>query len=50
MHTGVGTMSRRLGVTHMILSVHWVGMPHAQVEDTLNLFAEEVMPRVASAS
>ena len=41
---------KRLGVTHMILSVHWVGMPHSQVEDALNMFAEEVMPRVASAS
>ncbi len=38
--------NKRLGVNRMILSVHWVGMPHAQVEDTLNLFAEEVMPRV----
>ena len=38
--------SRRLGVNRMILSVHWVGMPHAQVVDTLNLFAAEVMPKV----
>jgi hypothetical protein len=30
----------------MILSVHWVGMPHSQVVDTLNLFAAEVMPKV----
>ena len=37
---------RRLGVTRMILSFHWLGMPHAQVEDSLHLFAEEVMPRV----
>ena len=39
--------NKRLGVNRMILSVHWVGMPHAQVEDTLNLFAGEVMPLVA---
>jgi hypothetical protein len=40
---------RRLGVNRMILSVHWVGMPHSQVVDTLNLFAAEVMPKVAQA-
>ena len=38
--------NKRLGVNRMILSVHWVGMPHAQVEDTLHLFAEEVKPKV----
>jgi alkanesulfonate monooxygenase SsuD/methylene tetrahydromethanopterin reductase-like flavin-dependent oxidoreductase (luciferase family) len=38
--------NRRLGVNRMILSVHWVGMPHAQVVDTLHLFAAEVMPKV----
>ena len=37
---------KRLGINRMILSVHWVGMPHAQVEDTMQLFAEEVMPKV----
>ena len=38
--------NKRLGVNRMILAVHWVGMPHSQVEDSLHLFAEEVMPRV----
>jgi alkanesulfonate monooxygenase SsuD/methylene tetrahydromethanopterin reductase-like flavin-dependent oxidoreductase (luciferase family) len=37
---------KRLGVTHMVLGLHWVGMPHNQVTDSMNLFAEEVMPRV----
>ena len=41
--------NQRLGVNRMILSVHWVGMPHSQVVDTLNLFATEVMPKVAQA-
>ena len=41
--------NRRLGVNRMILSVHWVGMPHSQVVDTLELFAAEVMPKVAQA-
>ncbi len=38
--------NKRLGVNTMILGVHWAGMPHAQVEDTLHLFAEDVMPMV----
>lgn len=38
--------NKRLGINRMILSVHWVGMPHNQVADTLQLFAEEVMPKV----
>jgi alkanesulfonate monooxygenase SsuD/methylene tetrahydromethanopterin reductase-like flavin-dependent oxidoreductase (luciferase family) len=37
---------RQLGINTMILGVHWAGMPHAQVEDTLHLFAEEIMPKV----
>jgi alkanesulfonate monooxygenase SsuD/methylene tetrahydromethanopterin reductase-like flavin-dependent oxidoreductase (luciferase family) len=38
--------NKRLGVNRMIVAVHWAGMPHSQVEDTLHIFAEEVMPRV----
>ncbi len=38
--------NKRLGVNRMILAVHWVGMPHGQVVDTMHLFAEEVMPKV----
>jgi alkanesulfonate monooxygenase SsuD/methylene tetrahydromethanopterin reductase-like flavin-dependent oxidoreductase (luciferase family) len=40
---------KRLGVTHMVLGLHWVGMPHSQVTDSMNLFAEEVMPKVKQA-
>ena len=39
----------RLGVTHMVLGLHWVGMPHSQVVDSMRLFAEEVMPKVKEA-
>ena len=39
----------RLGVTHMVLGLHWVGMPHSQVTDSMQLFAEEVMPKVKQA-
>jgi alkanesulfonate monooxygenase SsuD/methylene tetrahydromethanopterin reductase-like flavin-dependent oxidoreductase (luciferase family) len=38
---------KRLGVTELILGMHWVGMPNSQVTDSMRLFAEEVMPRVA---
>lgn len=41
--------NRRLGVNRMILSVHWVGLPHSQVVDTMSLFAAEVMAKVARA-
>lgn len=38
--------NKRLGVNRMVLGVHWVGMPQNQVLDSMNLFAEEVMPKV----
>jgi len=41
--------NKRLGVTHMVLGPHWVGMPHSQVTDSMQLFAEEVMPKVKQA-
>ena len=37
---------RRLGVNRMILSVHWVGMPHSTGGRCADLFAAEVMPKV----
>ncbi len=39
--------NKRFGINRMIVAVHWSGMPHSQAEDTLHLFAEEVMPKVA---
>ena len=41
---------RRLGITTLILGMHWVGMPHTQVIESMHLFAEEVAPLVAEAS
>lgn len=41
--------NKRLGVTHMVLGIHWVGMPHSQVAESMHLFAEEVMPKVKQA-
>jgi len=40
---------KRLGVTHMVLGMQGVGMPQSQMLDSLNLFAEQVMPKVAGA-
>jgi hypothetical protein len=42
--------NRRLGVNVIIPEFQWVGTPHSQVLDALHLFAEEVMPRVRSAT
>jgi alkanesulfonate monooxygenase SsuD/methylene tetrahydromethanopterin reductase-like flavin-dependent oxidoreductase (luciferase family) len=40
---------KRLGVTHMVLGMQGVGMPQSQMLESLHLFAEEVMPKVARA-
>ena len=39
----------RLGVTMICVCMHWVGMPQAQTLDAMQLFADEVMPKVAHA-
>ena len=36
----------RLGANHLIVGFQWPGMPQSQVLDAMQLFAEEVMPRV----
>jgi alkanesulfonate monooxygenase SsuD/methylene tetrahydromethanopterin reductase-like flavin-dependent oxidoreductase (luciferase family) len=41
--------NRRLGVNSFVLGMQWAGMPQNQVVDSLHLFAEEVMPKVAQA-
>lgn len=40
---------KKLGITTLIVSFQQVGTPHKQVLDTLQLFAEEVMPGVRKA-
>ena len=42
--------NRRLGITTFILGMDWLGMPHAQVTDSMRLFAEEVVPQVEGAA
>ena len=40
---------RRTGINHLIISTHWPGMEHQAAMDSMQLFAEEVMPRVRGA-
>ena len=37
---------RPTGVNHLIMSTHWPGMEHGVAMDSMQRFAEEVMPRV----
>ena len=39
-------LNRRLGVNHIVASVHWPGMPNSLALDQLQILAEEVMPQV----
>jgi alkanesulfonate monooxygenase SsuD/methylene tetrahydromethanopterin reductase-like flavin-dependent oxidoreductase (luciferase family) len=40
------SLNRRLGVNHIVASVHWPGMPNSLALDQLQILAEEVMPQV----
>jgi alkanesulfonate monooxygenase SsuD/methylene tetrahydromethanopterin reductase-like flavin-dependent oxidoreductase (luciferase family) len=42
-------LERRLGVTHLVASLHWPGMPVSLALDQMQILAEEVMPAVRSA-
>src|SRR5712692_10545325 len=42
-------LNRRLGVNHIVASVHWPGMPNNLALDQLQILAEEVMPQVRQA-
>jgi len=39
-------LNRRLGVNHIVASVHWPGMPNSLALDQLQILAQEVMPQV----
>jgi len=43
-------LNRRLGVNHIVASVHWVGMPNRLALEQVELLAEEVMPAVRQAA
>jgi len=42
-------LNRRLGVNHIVASIHWPGMPNSLALDQLQILAEEVMPQVRQA-
>jgi alkanesulfonate monooxygenase SsuD/methylene tetrahydromethanopterin reductase-like flavin-dependent oxidoreductase (luciferase family) len=42
-------LNRRLGVNHIVASVHWPGMPNSLALDQLQILAETVMPQVRGA-
>ena len=43
-------LNRRLGVNHIVASVHWVGMPNRLALEQIELLAREVMPAVRQAA
>ena len=46
----VTALSRRLGVNHIVASIHWPGMPVSLALEQLHLLAEEVMPAVRQSA
>jgi len=42
-------LNRRLGVNHIVASVHWPGMPNSLALEQLEILAREVMPQVRTA-
>ena len=42
-------LNRRLGVNHIVASIHWPGMPNSLALDQLQILAEDVMPQVRRA-
>jgi alkanesulfonate monooxygenase SsuD/methylene tetrahydromethanopterin reductase-like flavin-dependent oxidoreductase (luciferase family) len=43
-------LNRRLGVNHIVASVHWPGMPNSLALEQLEILASEVMPPVRQAA
>jgi alkanesulfonate monooxygenase SsuD/methylene tetrahydromethanopterin reductase-like flavin-dependent oxidoreductase (luciferase family) len=43
-------LNRRLGVNHIVASVHWVGMPNRLALEQIELLATEVLPAVRQAA
>jgi hypothetical protein len=42
-------LNRRLGVNHIVASVHWPGMPNSLALEQLDILSREVMPQVRQA-
>ncbi len=45
----IASLHRRLGVNHLVMSTEWAGMPRSLAEETMELIARELMPRVRQA-
>ena len=43
-------LNRRLGVNHIVASIHWPGMPNSLALEQLHMIAEEVRPLVDAAA
>jgi len=41
--------NKRIGMNHIVMSMHWPGLAPERTQESLRLFAEEVMPKVAAA-
>ncbi len=41
--------NRRVGLNHIVMSMHWPGLEVARAIESMQLFAEEVIPRVRQA-
>jgi alkanesulfonate monooxygenase SsuD/methylene tetrahydromethanopterin reductase-like flavin-dependent oxidoreductase (luciferase family) len=40
-------LNHRLGVNHLVASIHWPGMPNSLALEQLHLLAEEVRPQLS---
>ena len=43
-------LRRRLGINHLVASLHWPGMPNSLALEQMHILAEEVMPAVRSGA
>ena len=39
-------INRRLGVNHLVMSMEWAGMSKSLTDETMEMFAREVIPKV----
>ena len=45
----LNSLNRRLGVNHLVASIHWPGMPNSLALEQLHLLAEDVRPLLGPA-
>jgi len=44
------SIHKNVGVNHVVMGIEWAGMPQTLVADTMHMLAEEVIPKVRSAT